>query len=390
MRLLLLLSLLSPALVLSWSPTPSSFIAAPQHHTTRCQPKTTTCYASTPNEFDESFEEKEFLLETPTFAEIANMQSRWVDEMQYEWLNDLKFFDTLKQMDAAEITQKVINAVVLIVSFGFALHTVLNIDHEITRGWTQQEIAMRVPLDNWAGYESALAAKPIATKTFINVVIYSLGDWLSQTVFQKKNVLDFDFKRTLRNGFIGLCFGPLVHQYYEWSDQILPVEGGMMNRLEKIFMDQTLYLTVKCSIYIAAVGILQGDSIKTAKETVQERILPICFTAWKFWPLIHCITYSVIPAQHRMLWVNCVDLVWNAILASMSRKEDAEELVAVSVAGSEDVELLVLKVVETASPMSHDLQLTDVEMASISNDLLLKEAEVSVDPTANVTEAVVV
>jgi hypothetical protein len=49
------------------------------------------------------------------------------------------------------------------------------------------------------------------------------------------------------------------------------------------------------------------------------------FTAWKFWPLIHCLTYSVIPSQHRILWVNCVDLVWNAILASMSRStEDIE------------------------------------------------------------------
>lgn len=34
----------------------------------------------------------------------------------------------------------------------------------------------------------------------------------------------------------------------------------------------------------------------------------------------------MIPAQHRILWVNCVDLVWNAILASMSRTNTAEEL----------------------------------------------------------------
>ena len=217
--------------------------------------------------------------------------------------------------------QKTINALVLLVCFGFSIYTVLTVDHEITRGWTQQEIAMRIPLDNWASYESALQEKPIMTKTFINVVIYCLGDWLSQTVFQRKNVLDFDVKRTLRNGFIGLCFGPLVHQYYEWSDHILPVEGGLFNRLRKIFMDQTLYLSVKCSIYIAAVGLLQGDTMETVTESVKTRIGPICFTAWKFWPLVHCITYSVIPAQHRILWVNCVDLVWNAILSTLSRKE---------------------------------------------------------------------
>mmetsp|Transcript_56710 Transcript_56710/g.137901 ORF Transcript_56710/g.137901 Transcript_56710/m.137901 type:complete len:186 (-) Transcript_56710:2683-3240(-) len=48
----------------------------------------------------------------------------------------------------------------------------------------------------------------------------------------------------------------------------------------------------------------------------------------KFWPIIHCITYSLIPAQHRILWVNCVDLVWNGLLASMAQKKSSvfEEL----------------------------------------------------------------
>ena len=223
-----------------------------------------------------------------------------------------------------ELVKKFLNAMLLIVSFGFALYTIFSVDNGMTRGWTQSEIAMRIPVDNWSSYESALAESPILTKTTINVIIYLLGDWLSQTVFAKKNVLDFDAKRTLRNGFIGLCFGPLVHMYYEWSDTILPVEAGLMNRVKKIFMDQTLYLSIKCSIYISAVGLLAGEDWDDVKQTVKERIGPVCFTAWKFWPLVHCITYGVVPARHRILWVNCVDLVWNAILSTLSRKVEPE------------------------------------------------------------------
>lgn len=182
---------------------------------------------------------------------------------------------------------------------------------------------MRIPLDTWSSYEVALEEKPIVTKTIINVVIYLLGDWLSQTVFQKKNVLEFDALRTLRNGFIGLCFGPLVVYYYQFSDHILPLDGGMTNRVGKILMDQTVYLSVKCSLYIMAVGVLQGDGFATSAQNVKDKIKGIVFTAWKFWPLVHCITYSVIPAQHRILWVNAVDLVWNAILATISQKDAA-------------------------------------------------------------------
>ena len=230
-----------------------------------------------------------------------------------------------ESMISSEVTlEKLINGVFLAACFGYAAYVILNIDHAMSRGWTQSEIAMRIPLDNWSSYEAALNEKPVMTKTVINVIIYLLGDWLSQTVFQKKNVLDFDLSRTLRNGFIGLCFGPLVHLYYEFSDTILPVEGGLVNRASKILMDQTIYLTVKCSIYISAVGLLAGDDWPTTQQNVKDRIKPVVFAAWKFWPLVHCITYSLIPAQHRILWVNCVDLVWNAILASKARGDNDE------------------------------------------------------------------
>jgi protein Mpv17 len=194
----------------------------------------------------------------------------------------------------------------------------------MTRGWSIAEKAMRIPLDNWSSYESSLNQQPIFTKTMINVVIYLLGDWLSQTLFIQKNLLEFDARRTLRNGFIGMCFGPLVHEYYEFSDSILPVEIGM-NRFYKIFMDQTIYLSIKCSVYIVAVNVLAGESWEYSYESAKDKIKGIMFTAWKFWPLVHCVTYGAIPARHRILWVNCVDLFWNAILASMTSGSDDDE-----------------------------------------------------------------
>jgi len=209
---------------------------------------------------------------------------------------------------------------------------------------------MRIPLDNWGAYESYLANKPVVTKTLINVIIYLLGDWLSQTIFQQRNVLEFDIKRTFRNGFIGLCFGPLVHEYYQFSDSILPPEDGIVTRLEKIVMDQTIYLTVKCSIYISAVGLLSGKDWPTVQQTVKDKIVGIVFTAWKFWPLVHCITYGLIPARHRILWVNSVDLVWNAILATMASKvqKDTSEIDEAILVDSQEM-MVIEQVLDSSS-----------------------------------------
>ena len=116
-----------------------------------------------------------------------------------------------KDENGQTVASKLFNLALLTLSFSYVFFSVFNIDKGMTRGWTPGEISLRIPLDTWASYENSLSEKPVATKTIINVVIYLLGDWLSQTLFQGKNVLDFDAARTIKNGFIGMCFGPAVH-----------------------------------------------------------------------------------------------------------------------------------------------------------------------------------
>jgi protein Mpv17 len=265
--------------------------------------------------------------------QLATISSAQELQQQEQGADYPAFIQALFQKDAngQTLASKLFNLALLAVSFGYVFVSVFNIDRGMTRGWSPAEIGMRIPLDTWASYENSLSEKPVATKTIINIVIYLLGDWLSQTLFQRKDILDFDAARTLKNGLVGMCFGPAVHEYYEFSDWILPVEGltlGITNRAFKILMDQTIYLSVKCSIYIIAVGLLNGESVENGTENVKNRLKPIMFTAWKFWPLVHCVTYGLIPARHRILWVNSVDLVWNAILASKARGDDDTTTVA--------------------------------------------------------------
>jgi protein Mpv17 len=244
---------------------------------------------------------------TTTVNNFDGGASLSVESLQSKWSEASEFLLPPELMTWKSVG----NALILASAFGYALYTILNIDHGMTRGWTQGEIAMRIPVDTWSSYESSLATKPIYTKTLINVIIY--------------HALDFEASRVLKNGLIGLFFGPLVHEYYQFSDRILPPDGGLEIRLQKIIMDQTIYLTVKCSMYISAVGMLNGDNWETISNNVKSRIGNIVFTAWKFWPLVHCITYGVIPARHRILWVNSVDLVWNAILATLARKDNTSD-----------------------------------------------------------------
>lgn len=37
---------------------------------------------------------------------------------------------------------------------------------------------------------------------------------------------------------------------------------------------------------------------------------------WKLWPLAHLVTYGVIPVDQRLLWVDCIELIWVTILST--------------------------------------------------------------------------
>lgn len=190
-------------------------------------------------------------------------------------------------------------------------------------------------------------------KTVINVVIYIIGDWMSQVGWGRtKNLLDFDLARTARNGLIGAMFGPLVHYYYDFSDWLLPMDVPI-NRVYKLFMDQSIYFFAKCSAYIALVGLLRGDPPKEVVQDVKERIWPVVFRGWRFWPVAHIVTYGFIPPRHRVLWVNMLDLLWSSILAQLASKEGGEELAATAVAvGTSGAVPNALESSQTSSPAS--------------------------------------
>ncbi|KAL3788071.1 hypothetical protein HJC23_008133 [Cyclotella cryptica] len=74
-----------------------------------------------------------------------------------------------------------------------------------------------------------------------------------------------------------------------------------------------------------AIGVLNGETIENSAENVKDQLKPIMFTVWRFWPLVHCVTYGLLPVRHHILRVIFVDLVWKAILTSEARDDSSDE-----------------------------------------------------------------
>jgi hypothetical protein len=47
-----------------------------------------------------------------------------------------------------------------------------------------------------------------------------------------------------------------------------------------------------------------------------EMLFGLLQAGWKLWPFAHLVTYGVVPVEQRLLWVDCVELVWVTILST--------------------------------------------------------------------------
>jgi hypothetical protein len=61
-------------------------------------------------------------------------------------------------------------------------------------------------------------------------------------------------------------------------------------------------------------------------DEILSEIVYLAFVqaGWKLWPFAHLITYGLVPVEQRLLWVDCVEIVWVTIL-SMFANEKAQQ-----------------------------------------------------------------
>ncbi|KAK1736631.1 hypothetical protein QTG54_012653 [Skeletonema marinoi] len=74
----------------------------------------------------------------------------------------------------------IINTSIFAIALVTVVFQVLSVNVGIIRGWSTEEIAYRVPLDNWNSYNAILAAAPIQTKSITSATVYAIGDTIAQ------------------------------------------------------------------------------------------------------------------------------------------------------------------------------------------------------------------
>ena len=180
----------------------------------------------------------------------------------------------------------------------------------------------------WWVYKRAVTVHPITVKAILTGNTYVLGDMIAQVIQLRQAmavagerelshksthpVLLMDPWRYVRSGVVGLVvLGPLAHYYYDFVASFLSSWPWPF----KVLLDQTVYLAFYNTIYYVLLGMLAGRSLASVWSSYCSQFWALLMAGWKLWPAIGIITYNFVPTEHRVLFVDAVEVIYSAVLS---------------------------------------------------------------------------
>lgn len=225
-----------------------------------------------------------------------------------------------QEVNARMDSNAIFNTAVIVLVALAVLNQVVTIDSNIMRGWSLEEMAFRIPVDNWNSYSAVLASSPVETKAITSATVYTIGDFIAQRT-EGTDMGDLDRPRLGRSLVAGLIgHGPMSHVWYGVSEHlfqdILHLPSNIWGTGVKVAIDQTLWGPLWNNTYIIMLGVMKLNSFESIWGEIKRTTIPLIISGLKLWPLAHCVTYGLIPVENRLLWVDLVEIIWVTILAT--------------------------------------------------------------------------
>lgn len=204
------------------------------------------------------------------------------------------------------------------------------------RAAVSADLLARLPMDLIHNYEALVPTNPIYYKACTSGVAYALGDFISQ-IFQGRELKTLDLARSARSGAAGFIgHGPLCHYWMVFMETYLDFGGAWWATGFKVIADQTvwsLYLNAMYSFFIGALAFRKPSVVWNDIKTTSWPALKV---SWRFWPFVHCISFShAVPLDLKLLWVDVMEIVWVTLLSRVANKDAQEGVEEVAVVGGD-------------------------------------------------------
>ncbi len=172
---------------------------------------------------------------------------------------------------------------------------------------------------------------PYRSAAAVSGAVYGLGDLTAQA-YEGRGLRDLDAARLLRSAAAGaVAHGPLSALFYERLDRLVVLSSALGNGdawfapLFKVGVDQTLWAASWNALHLSLLGAMRLESPAAVGRSVAGSGWDVLRAGWRLWPLVHLLTYTVVPLSGRLLWVDAVDLGWVSVLAAYAAQRRGRE-----------------------------------------------------------------
>lgn len=192
---------------------------------------------------------------------------------------------------------------------------------------TSFDLLARLPSESIQGYEALVKVHPVFYKACTSGVAYTLGDFVSQ-VYQGRTLKTVDLARSARSGAAGFVgHGPLCHYWMVFMETYLDFDGAWYGTGVKVLADQTVWSLYLNACYSFLIGTFALRDPREVWKDVKATSWPALRSSWRFWPFVHCISFShLVPLDLKLLWVDAMEIVWVTILSKVANDDKESRL----------------------------------------------------------------
>jgi len=79
------------------------------------------------------------------------------------------------------------------------------------------------------------------------------------------------------------------------------------------------------TVFFAYLGLVAGDSFGAIQSKISTDLLSACKGSWKEWPFVHTVNFRFVPTQHRLLFINGVQILFIVFLRLLERSKRSVE-----------------------------------------------------------------
>ncbi|XP_023321504.1 mpv17-like protein 2 [Eurytemora carolleeae] len=85
--------------------------------------------------------------------------------------------------------------------------------------------------------------------------------------------------------------------------------------IKKIFLDEAVLSVFIDGTFLYGVTILEGKGHDRSVEETISKFPAMYLLDWLLWPPVQFINFFFLPLRYRVLYVNCMNLIWSTILS---------------------------------------------------------------------------